>query len=102
MGSENSSGKPWGTKMSYTYRDPKNPNNYMEMSEVRMSVNRLMDPKEAETQIQKFLTTAQNGNYGPFRQQTQAFDRNHDNDNHESSVSHYEPPEPSEPKFPNF
>jgi len=104
MGSENNNGKPWGEKMSYTYRDPKNPNNYMEMSEVRMTVNKKMDPQEAASQVQKFLAAAQNGNYGPFGSQSSNFDRNHDN-NYGSSDSHFDsqdPHEPNEPKFPNF
>lgn len=33
VGSENSDGKPWGSKMQYLYRDPKQPNNYMEVTE---------------------------------------------------------------------
>ena len=40
LGHENSDGKPYGSKIKYSFRDPKAPNNYMEVTEVRMSMNR--------------------------------------------------------------
>jgi hypothetical protein len=40
VGNENSEGKPFGSKMTYSFRDPKQPNNYMEVTEVKMSMNK--------------------------------------------------------------
>lgn len=103
MGLENNQGRPWGTKVSYTYKDPNNPNNFMEMSEVTMSVNREMNPQEAQSQVQRFLTAAQNGQYGPLTQ-IRVNDRVDDH-NYDSEASHLfpsEPLEPNEPKIPDF
>ena len=77
----------------------------MEMSEVRMTVNREMNPQEAQSQIQEFIAAAQNGQYGPLRTiNVQTVDERHPNHNYEAEASQLapEPKEPAEPKFPNF
>jgi len=53
VGGENREGKPWGHKKKYVYRDPKNGNNYMEISEVHMSMNKEYKPDEAASNIQR-------------------------------------------------
>ena len=55
VGGENREGKPWGHKKKYVYRDPKNGNNYMEISEVHMSMNKEYKPDEAASDIQRMF-----------------------------------------------
>ena len=43
VGNINSEGKPFGSKMTYSFRDPKKPNNFMEVTEVKMSMNKRYD-----------------------------------------------------------
>ncbi|CAG2114988.1 unnamed protein product [Medioppia subpectinata] len=106
VGAQNNAGKPFGKKTSYTYRDPKDPNNYMEVSEVSMTMNREMDPQEAQSQVQHFIAMARSGQYGPFHaipvrhvDHSDGDDR-HPNHNYESEAA--EPSEPNEPNFPKF
>lgn len=97
MGSHNTQGKPYGQKVSYVYRDPKNPNNFMEVSEVQMTMNRQMDPNQAASEVRKFMHQAQVGNYGPYGPQ-QA--------DQSEEIASYSPDivpfEFQEPKFPDF
>jgi len=55
VGKQNNDGKPWGTKMKYVYRDPKSPNNFMEMTEVRMSMNKNYSPNSAASDVQNMF-----------------------------------------------
>ncbi|XP_053212254.1 uncharacterized protein LOC128395795 [Panonychus citri] len=47
MGRKNEKGKPWGTKTTLVYRDPKDANNYMQVTEVKMSVKSKKDGPES-------------------------------------------------------
>ena len=47
VGVENTEGKPYGSKMTYSFRDPAKPNNFMEVTEVRMNMNRKYDTPSA-------------------------------------------------------
>lgn len=47
VGAENTEGKPYGSKMTYSFRDPAKPNNFMEVTEVRMNMNRKYDTPSA-------------------------------------------------------
>jgi len=47
VGAENTEGKPYGSKMTYSFRDPAKPNNFMEVTEVRMNMNRKYDTPTA-------------------------------------------------------
>lgn len=62
----------------------------MQVSEYKLSMNNNMNPQEAATEAQKFVDSSKDDNYdGPQEyNDSQFFDDG--------------PPEPAEPKFPNF
>lgn len=62
MGRRNEKGKPWGTKTTLVYRDPKDANNYMQVTEVKMSVKSKKDrPELAGDEVSKVSKSSFHG-----------------------------------------
>jgi len=58
VGAENTEGKPYGSKMTYSFRDPAKPNNFMEVTEVRMNMNRKYDTPSVGPPVLDIPSTA--------------------------------------------
>lgn len=55
VGEHNFEGKPWGTKTTYTYKDPKDSRNFLQVSEVKMNLDQPVNAEVAKAQLDHLL-----------------------------------------------
>lgn len=63
MGAANEHGKPWGTKTTMTYRDPSQPDNYMQVTEVKVEMNSKNPKNQNQADQVSQVVTSSRSNY---------------------------------------
>ncbi|XP_074594596.1 uncharacterized protein LOC141849974 [Brevipalpus obovatus] len=63
MGAANEHGKPWGTKTTMLYRDPSQPDNYMQVTEVKVEMNSKNPKNQNQADQVSQVVTSKRSNY---------------------------------------